>query len=161
MLLMRALILAISFVFTACGGERLEVVATDGKWQLIRSVRSEHSGRPQYYYDLKYDGRSVAVAGDLSTPLGKFTMAAPTDRFSDSGWLVDEPSPVRMPTTPPAVTPEELRRGYYVIHDRYRRQGTPSTWVFQWLEPGRGVWMHPEKLFDPGIAATKPPQVAN
>ena len=156
---MRALITitAVVCLLAQCTGDRRETVAQNGPWELSRVPRSNAGGRTQYHYDLTYNGRTVAVAGDLTTPVGTLTMAARTDQYSDSGWLLDHDGRRPVPTIPPPLSTEEARRGYYKTNGRYRREATPSDWVFQWFEPNEGVWMKPDRMFDPAVARTRPP----
>src|SRR6266849_3042975 len=125
----RLVMLALSL--SACGPSKPEIVGRDGDWELTRSPRSSENNRLQYRYDLKFRGRSVRVAGDLYTPLGTFTMSAPTDRRSDEGWLRVGTPMSFLPTTERPVSGEEIQRGYYATTAPFRRAGTPRAWVFQ------------------------------
>ena len=162
MLLMRKIALALLLVAATGGCEgraRHEITARRGNWELRRVTRS--SDAKTYYYDLRYDGRSVAVAGELTTPLGTFTMAAPTDHYSDAGWLRDFKALLPAELATSRVSEAELSRGFYQTEGRFKKMGTPPDWVFQWFEPRNGTWMRPGKLFDGRVAAKSPPAVTN
>lgn len=160
MLLMRAIVLLL-LALTGCYDRSAarEIVTKHGKWELVRVQRSQHGGQPQYAYELLFQNRPVKVAGSLTTPVGTFTNSAPTDRFSDSGWIQCASCRVAERDATPPLTSDELARGYYHTTGKYRRIGTPPDWVFQWFDPNHGTWMNPEYLYDSLVGREVPPTV--